>query len=118
MTVSGSGFGAGEGVEIFFDITGAVLAGADGAGSFGPISVIVPAAATPGSHWISAQGRQSGLFSQTAFTVATDWPQFRDQPGHHGHNGTGNVLSPLTVSGMDLDWSFAAEIRALLAGGG
>lgn len=52
------------------------------------------------------------MFSQTAFTVATDWPQFRDQPGHHGHNGTENVLSPLTVSGMDLDWSFAAEIGA------
>jgi len=76
-------------------------------GNFGPISVTVPAAATPGTHSISAEGRQSRLFAQASFTVATDWPQFHDRPERHGHNGTENVLSRLTVSGMDLDWSFA-----------
>jgi outer membrane protein assembly factor BamB len=107
VTVSGTGFGVGEGVDVIFDTTGAALAGADGTGSFGPITVTVPASTTPGTHSISAEGRQSMLFAQAAFTVATNWPQFRDQPGHHGHNGTENVLSPATVSGMDLDWSFA-----------
>jgi hypothetical protein len=107
VTVSGTGFGGGEGVNVFFDTAEAALAGADGTGNFGPIPATVPASATPGSHWISAEGRQSLLFAQAAFTVATDWPQFRDRPEHHGHNGTENVLSPPTVSGMDLDWSFA-----------
>jgi hypothetical protein len=107
VTVSGTSFGANEGVEVFFDTIDAGLAGADAAGNFGPISVTVPASATPGSHRISAEGRQSRLFAQATFTVATDWPQFRDGPEHHGHNGTENVLSPQSVSGMDLDWSFA-----------
>jgi outer membrane protein assembly factor BamB len=109
VTVSGTGFGANEGVDVFFDTTNAALAGADGTGNFGPITVAVPGSATPGSHRISAEGRQSRTFAHATFTVATVWPQFRDQPEHHGHNGTENLLSPLTVSWMDLNWSFATN---------
>jgi eukaryotic-like serine/threonine-protein kinase len=107
VTVSGTGFGAGEGVDVFFDTIDAALAGSDGTGNLGPISVTVPASATPGTHWISAQGRQSGLFAQTAFTVVTEWPQFGNGPEHHAHNGTENELFPWNISGMDLNWSFA-----------
>jgi outer membrane protein assembly factor BamB len=109
VTVSGTGFGAGDGVDVFFDTTDAALAGADGTGNFGPIPVTVPASASTGGHWISAEGRQSRLFAQAVFTVATSWPQFRNRPNHHGHNGTENVLSKLTVSGMDQDWSFFTD---------
>jgi outer membrane protein assembly factor BamB len=106
VLVSGTGFGAGEGVDVLFDTTDAALIAADNIGNFGPIPVTIPVSASPGSHWISAEGRQSMLFAQAVFTVATTWPQFRDQPSHHGHNGTENVLSPLTVPGMNLAWSF------------
>jgi eukaryotic-like serine/threonine-protein kinase len=105
LTVSGTGFGAGEGVDVFFDTIDVALAGSDTAGNFG-MSVTVPASATPGTHWISAQGRHSGLFAQTTLTVDTEWPQFRNGPEHHAYNVTENVLSPWTVSGMDLNWSF------------
>jgi eukaryotic-like serine/threonine-protein kinase len=106
VTVSGTGFADAEGVDVFFDITEEALAGVDAAGNFGPISVTVPASATPGTHWISAEGRYSGRFVQATFTVETTWPQFRNQPPHHGYNGTENVLSPWAVSGMSLNWSF------------
>jgi PQQ-like domain/IPT/TIG domain len=103
VTVSGTGFGAFEGVDIFFDTTDEALAGTSAAGSFGPITVTVPAAATPGTHWISAAGRHSGLFAQAAFTVNTDWAQFRDTRKHKGYNPYENVLNTGTVGQIDKD---------------
>ena len=107
ISVSGAGFGAFEGVDLFFDLTDEAVAGTSATGSFGPISVSVPATAVPGTHWISAQGRRSGNFAQSAFTVRTNWLQFGFGPRHKGYNPYENVLSPSTVSGLDLDWTAA-----------
>ncbi len=106
VTVSGNGFAASEGVDIYFDTTDEALAGTNAAGSFGPISITVPASATPGTHWISAEGRHSGLFAQAAFTVSANWAQFRDTSKHQGVNPYENVLSTANVSQIDEDWSF------------
>jgi outer membrane protein assembly factor BamB len=78
----------------------------NGTGSFEPISITVPAAATPGTHWISAEGRHSGRFAQKPFTVNTNWGQFHYSPKHKGVNPFENVLSPSNVSAIDEDWSF------------
>src|SRR5262252_6869987 len=49
VKVSGTGFGGSEGVDIFADTTDLALAGTGPAGSFGPITIRVPASAVPGT---------------------------------------------------------------------
>jgi outer membrane protein assembly factor BamB len=106
LAVSGSGFGGSEGVDIYFDTTDLVLPGTDANGSFGPISITVPASAAPGTHWITAEGRHSGLLTQAPFAVNTNWGQFRYSSKHRGSNPYENVLNRDNVSAIDQDWSF------------
>jgi outer membrane protein assembly factor BamB len=105
VQVSGAGFGGSEAVDLYFDSSDEVLTTTNATGSFGPIGVPVPASAVPGIHWISAIGRRSGLAAQAAFTVRTDWAAFRFGHRHKGLNPFENVLSPATVSGLDIDWT-------------
>ena len=107
VTVSGSGFGAQEGVDIYFDATDETVATTSHGGSFAGIQITVPATATPGAHWVSAVGRHSGLAAQASFTVQTNWPERGYSAKHRGKNPYENVLSPSTVSGIDEDWSYA-----------
>ena len=104
--VSGTGFGALEGVDVFVDSTDEALAGAGADGSFGPVTVRVPGSAIPGADWVSAEGRHSGLFAQAAFTVNTNWAQFRYSGKHKGSNPFENVLSAANVAQIDQDWAF------------
>jgi hypothetical protein len=105
--VQGSGFGANEAVDVFFDTSDLALAVTDGTGAFGPVAITVPASAVPGRHWLTAVGRRSGLAAQARFLVQTDWAQFRFGPQHKGFNPFENVLNPTNVAGLDLDWSAA-----------
>jgi outer membrane protein assembly factor BamB len=106
VTVSGTGFGALEGADIFAGTADEALAGTGPAGSFGPIRVTIPASAVPGTAWISAEGRHTRLFAQAAFTVNTNWPQYRYPGTHTGTNPFENVLSTADVAQLCLDWSF------------
>jgi outer membrane protein assembly factor BamB len=101
-----TGFRATEGVDIFAGTTDEALAGTGPAGSFGPIRVTIPASAAPGTAWISAEGRRSRLFAQAAFTVNTNWAQFRYSATHTGINPVENMLSRSSVARLGLDWSF------------
>ncbi len=47
--VKGSGFGAGEAIDVYFDATDEVLAVGDGTGAFS-LQIVVPASATAGNH--------------------------------------------------------------------
>lgn len=76
-TVGGTGFGASEPVDIYFDTTDLALAMTDPGGSFTGLQLIVPASAVPGTHTITGVGRNSGLTAQTSFLVRTNWTQFR-----------------------------------------
>ena len=73
VRVTGSGFGASEAVDVYFDTTDVVLAVTSPTGGF-TVPVTVPASAQPGGHWVSAVGRADGLAAQAKFTVRTDWP--------------------------------------------
>ena len=106
VTVSGTGFGALEGVDVFVDTTDEALAGTSPDGSFGPVTIVVPASAVPGTDWVSAEGRHSGLFAQSAFIVNTNWAQFRDSGKHKGFNPSENVLSTGTVGLIEEDGFF------------
>ncbi len=106
VSVSGSGFGASEQVDVFFGATHEVSADTAGAGTFGPITVRVPASAVPGTYWVSATGQSSGLSVQKRFIVRTNWAAFRFSSVHRGFNRYENVLSPGNVGGLVKAWSF------------
>jgi outer membrane protein assembly factor BamB len=69
VAVSGSGFGAAEAIDVYFDATPLALAVADGNGGFGGIVIFVPANAAPGPHKVSALGRVTSRAAQTGFAV-------------------------------------------------
>ena len=57
VTVSGSGFGALEAVDVYFDTTDEALTVTSATGAFHGVKVSVPASAVPGTHWVTAAGR-------------------------------------------------------------
>ena len=103
--VSGTGFGANEAVDIYFDTADMALAATGPSGSFTGVGLTIPASAAPGTHWITGVGRHSGLAAQTTFILQTDWPQFRRGPEHQGYNATENVLDVASVKRLRLLWS-------------
>ena len=107
IAVSGEGFGIFETVDIYFDTKDRALVSTNGSGAFSVIAITVPASAVPGTHWVTANGRTSGLSAQQPFTVRTNWSEFRRGPTHNGYNAVENVLSPATVPGLSLHWSEA-----------
>ena len=62
--VTGTGFANGETVDLFFDSADQGIAKATGAGRFPATGLQVPTRAVPGTHWITAIGRQSGRSAQ------------------------------------------------------
>ena len=44
-----------------------------------------------------------------SFTVFSNWTQFHFAPSHKAFDVYENVLSPSTVSGMDIKWSYPAK---------
>jgi outer membrane protein assembly factor BamB len=106
ISVDGSGFGADEAVDIYFDTTEVGLAATDDTGAFSK-SITIPSDATRETHWISAVGRQSGL-AQEPFLVSSDWRQFRRSAAQDGWNPYEMTLSPSTVSQLQLTWSYFA----------
>lgn len=105
-TIQGLGFGAFETVSLFFDTSNVALAVSNATGNFS-LSLKVPASATPGGHWITAQGQHTGLSAQSTFTVRTNWAQFRLNARHQANNTIENVLSQSNVGQIDQDWSFS-----------
>ena len=83
LTVTGSGFGASEAVDVFFDTADMALAFTNGSGAFS-VQFRIPAEAVPGEHYITALGRKSGNGKQKVMTVRTDWLQFRFGARHAG----------------------------------
>ena len=107
VTVSGAGFGTDEAVGIYFGTTDEALASTSGTGNFVPgIAVQVPATAAPGTAFLTAVGRHSGLSAQAQYSVSTSWAQFRYSSKHEGSNPDENVLSASNVSGIDIVPSF------------
>jgi outer membrane protein assembly factor BamB len=97
VTVSGSGFGAREAVDLSVDGGLAALLAAGPDGRFVGARVQIPASAEPGRHRVTALGRRSGEAVEASFLVRTDWPSARGDALQTGCNpfenviGTGNV---------------------------
>jgi outer membrane protein assembly factor BamB len=106
VTVSGSGFGAREAVDVYFDTTDETLTVTSASGTFHGVTVGVPASAVPGTHWVTAVGRHSGLAAQAKFTVNTNWSQYRYSSLHKGSDPFENVLNPGNVGDMGQAWHY------------
>lgn len=117
VRVSGSGFTPNARINIYFDTKDEALAVANGSGSFSKISIVVPAKAIPGTHWISAVQRVGKLGAKAAFWVHTNWSQSGFTPNEDNFNPYENVLNPRTVGGLTLDWNYPDISASAVAGG-
>lgn len=105
VAVKGSHFAANEAVDVYFDSTDELLVATNGKGVFRNRNLPVPSTASPGTHWVTAIGRTSGLAAQAAITVSTDWAMYGFGANRNSYNPYENVLSPDNVSGLTLAWS-------------
>src|ERR1700734_1615779 len=74
VTLAGSNFGDLEAVDVYVDTVDTLLVVTTAAGSFST-SVTIPAAESPGDHYITAIGRHSGDAAQIAVNVTTAWAE-------------------------------------------
>ncbi len=72
FSVSGSGFVAGEHVYVFLGTATSTQAIASAAGSFGPISVLIPASTQSGTYTLTAYGVSSARSANTQITVTSN----------------------------------------------
>jgi outer membrane protein assembly factor BamB len=105
VTIAGAEFGAFEAVDVFFDTDDLVLTVSDSVGQF-TATLNVPASAAPGTHWVTAIGRRSGLAAQKAFTVQTNWLQYRYSAARTGYNPNENVLNRDNVGDLQFAWGY------------
>ncbi len=106
LLVSGSGFTPSAEIDIYFDIKDEATVTADGSGSFSNISIQVPRSALPGKHFVSAVQRSGEVSVQTPFLVNTNWGQFGFRSDGQRVNHYENVLTPNTVGGLNLLWTY------------
>jgi len=103
--VSGSGFGANEAVDVFFDTTDLLLDVTDDTGNFGADGLKVPADAAPGAHWITAIGRHDGIAAHVLFTVRTNWMERGFDERGRRNNRSENTINAANVGRLDVDWA-------------
>ncbi len=85
-------------------------------GSFSNINLVVPAKATPGTHWISAVQPASHTGAQAPFLVQTDWSQLGFDANHDQWNPFENQLNRTTVNNLIVDWTYPAAGTPSLVG--
>jgi outer membrane protein assembly factor BamB len=107
ILVSGRGFEANVGVDIYFGTKDEVLVVTNGKGEFHNAGAYAPRSAHPGNHWVTALERNNDKGAQQPFLVQTNWGQFHFGPDHEGLNPFENVLNPRTVQeDLGLKWRF------------
>jgi outer membrane protein assembly factor BamB len=107
VTVSGSGFGAGKGIDIYWDTTDELLVVSNSTGAFSTKTIPVPASALPGTHWVTALERDNGNGAQAAFTVRTDWAEHGFGARGRRYNPYENVISSANAGQLGIAWSYA-----------
>jgi outer membrane protein assembly factor BamB len=104
VTVQGANFADSEAIDIYFDTVDTALLVSTSLGSFSG-TMPIPAAAAPGTHYITAVGRRSGFASQTTLNVSTPWLEFGYGAGHLGWNPYENAVSSDNVAQLGVLWS-------------
>ena len=106
ILVSGSGFEANVGVDIFFDTTDEALVVTDSNGSFQNAAICAPHSALPGEHWVTALERNNNKGDRKPFVAFTNWPQYGFSPDLRKVNPYENVLNSETVRNLALKWKY------------
>ena len=106
VTVSGSGFGAGKGIDVYWDTSDEMLVVSDSTGTFRKKAIPVPSSALPGTHWVTALERDNGNGAQASFTVRTDWIEHGFGSRGRRYNPYENVISPGNAAKLDVAWTY------------
>src|SRR5579863_2708023 len=105
LQISGRGFAPNAKIDIYFDGQDKTLTMANSAGAFSQTVLQVPAAAQPGTHWVSAVGRLGHSGAQVSFAVEAAWRQFH-RLNMARVNPFENVLNVGNVGNLQLQWSY------------
>ena len=108
VTITGSSFGDNEAIDVYVDTVDTLLLASSATGSFSG-SVTIPATAQPGTHYVTAVGRHSGIASQVAFKVTTPWAELGFGAARLGWNPYENTLNTGNVASLGIKWQIAAS---------
>jgi outer membrane protein assembly factor BamB len=114
VVVEGAGFG--RQVDLYFDADRAGTVQTQG-GEFSA-RLAVPGYATPGIHWIKANGLSSSgstVGVSTSFKIQTDWAQPGFKANHSGYNPFENVIGAQNVNQLQLAWISPAAPNTFLS---
>jgi outer membrane protein assembly factor BamB len=112
LSTSGEECGISEAVDLAFDGTVISHARTDGTGSFTQ-PVTIPGTAVQGNHMLIATGESSRTVALAEFLGQTDWAQFHFDAAKDGVNPYENVLSPATVGGLQVKWTYQADAESV-----
>lgn len=104
VTVTGTGFVAGERVQVRFSGVRLATAATSSKGTFAA-TFTVPKSALPGNHPVRATGQASGRVATKNFLVQTNWARFHFDAVNSGLNPYENIISPERVSRLTTAWS-------------
>jgi len=104
VTISATGFGANELVDVYFDAVDVALPKTSAARKFTGLQIPLAASVLPGPHWITAVGRTSGTVVQKPLAVRTDWVERRFGKTGRGINPYENLLTPYSVGLLGEAW--------------
>jgi hypothetical protein len=108
VTATGSGFADNEAIDVYVDTTDTLLLVSTSTGTFSG-SLNIPAAAQPGTHYVTAIGRRSGDAAQTVYKVTTPWAELGLGAAGRAWNAWENTLSTGTVPQLGLLWEVPTD---------
>jgi hypothetical protein len=110
VTLTGSGFPDSSLVDIYWDTTQISFGSTTGTGTLTPVSINVPAAAAPGTHYVTVKNDGAAGGAQAAFLIRTNWAAYRWSAAQRNYNPTENTLTPATIG--DIEWNWTAAVSA------
>ncbi len=107
VTATGTGFHAGEMVQLFLDNTSGTLLASTNADTHGNINIPIalPTSTTPGAHTVIGVGLTSALSFSAPLTINTNWGDFGFDTVHSRYNPNEYSLGVSNASSLNLKWS-------------
>lgn len=107
VTAAGTGFQAGETVQLYFDSTSGILLASTTADSNGNINtpIALPTSTTPGAHTVIGVGQTSAQSFSAPLTINTNWGDFGFDSVHSRYNPYENSVGTGNVANLTLKWS-------------
>jgi outer membrane protein assembly factor BamB len=107
IIASGTGFIAGESVQLYLDSSTGTPLTTTNADSNGNISasVALPTSTTPGAHTIIGVGQTSLQSLSASLAIDTAWGDFGFDPAHHRYNPNEYGLNTSNVANLKSKWT-------------